>query len=529
MRNILVLLLCCVLSYACSDDEVDDEPFFRMSKNVVLLEAYEQVCDIEIESNVEWNIEHLEMLPDWIGVEKITDRLLNISVKENYSFDARNYRIFFDEPIDTCFIDVTQEAKAHLTFIGDKNYVLSAAQDTLKVEVKNNIPFNVIVLDEGDKWISEMNGIFPSLNIGNELLFQIAENNGNVSREAHIVISNEECHLSDTLSIVQQANNGIGDEEFVDGNYYIVNQSLKGKTNIIVIGDGFIRNDLMNGYYESCLKKAIEYFFSIEPYKSYREFFNVYMVVAESEEEGVGQKNLFGEGSIKNKFGTAFGGGTEIVCDDELIFEYARKVEELPDNKPITVLVVLNSDKYAGTAYLYRDGNSIALCPMSTAEPPNDFEGIVHHEAGGHAFGFLCDEYVYNQREMPEERKNSIKDWQKEGFHLNLDFTDDLDKILWKDFIGYEKYSPVGAYEGGYEYQYGVWRSEENSCMNNNIPYYNVQSRWCIVNSIMQLSDIEFSVQDFINNDNPVYPTNGRALNTWNDFIPLGNPVWVNK
>lgn len=65
--------------------------------------------------------------------------------------------------------------------------------------------------------------------------------------------------------------------------------------------------------------------------------------------------------------------------------------------------------------------------------------------------------------------------------------------------------------------------------MNNNIPYYNVQSRWCIVNRIMQLSDIEFSVQDFINNDNPVYPVSGRALNVWEDFRPLGNPVWINN
>ena len=92
-----------------------------------------------------------------------------------------------------------------------------------------------------------------------------------------------------------------------------------------------------------------------------------------------------------------------------------------------------------------------------------------------------------------------------------------------------DKYAPVGAYEGGYEYQYGVWRSEENSCMNNNIPYYNVQSRWNIVNRIMQLSDIEFSVQDFIENDHPIYPKGSRGLNTWEKFVPLGNPVWVVK
>ena len=42
-----------------------------------------------------------------------------------------------------------------------------------------------------------------------------------------------------------------------------------------------------------------------------------------------------------------------------------------------------------------------------------------------------------------------------------------------------------------------------------------------------ELSDVEFSVQDFIADDNPVYPTDSRALNTWEDFVPLGTPIWV--
>ena len=49
------------------------------------------------------------------------------------------------------------------------------------------------------------------------------------------------------------------------------------------------------------------------------------------------------------------------------------------------------------------------------------------------------------------------------------------------------------------------------------------------MNRIMQLSDIEFSVQDFIENDHPIYPKGSRGLNTWEKFVPLGNPVWVVK
>ena len=529
MKNILSLLLFCILLNSCSGLEIYDEPYFYLSEHTLFFESHEQSCEINIETNIEWYIDYSNMLPDWISVEKITEKHLNVYIKENMSHDARKCFISFKEPVDTCSILVMQEPKACLFFMGDDNYMLSAEEDSLDVEIKNNIPYDVIMLNGGEEWIKERVSIFPSFDKGNKLSFQIEKNNSGISRSAEVVILNEEYNLSDTISVVQLGNDN-ADVEYVDGSYVVVNQSLYGNVNLIVVGDGFVEKDLdKNGYYEKCMNEAIKHFFSIEPYKSYREYFDVYMVVAESEEEGVGEKNFFGKGSINNKFGTAFGDGTEIVGNNELVFEYARKIRELPEDKPITVLVVLNSTKYAGTAYLYQDGNSIAYCPMSAEESPNDFEGIVHHEAGGHAFGFLLDEYVYNQNEMPEERKKEIQEWQKLGYHMNLDFTDNLDKILWKDFIGIDKYAPVGAYEGGYEYQYGVWRSEENSCMNNNIPYYNVQSRWNIVNRIMQLSDIEFSVQDFIENDHPIYPKGSRGLNTWEKFVPLGNPVWVVK
>ncbi len=530
MKKISLFLL--FVLYSCtSEDDVTIPKYFELSEKTLSFTSLAGSQNVYVRTNVGWKTSL--QLPQWISMSNSTDSVVSFHVKENKG-EKRECEVTFYSDLGEEVLEISQSEKAELEFADDE-FVLKFGSSRFDIKVYQNIPYIMEIDSDGGSWISRYskwgnvtNGEVGNITFDTNILtFEVKENDTPEDREAKVIVYNETYQLSDTLIVTQKSS---GLKRYVDGECFIMQKAKQEFVNLIVMGDGFVRKDLLHkGTYEKNVDRAVESFFSIEPYKSYREFFNVYMVVAESEEEGVGQKKMFGEGSINNKFGTAFGSGTEIVCNDELIFEYARKVEGLPENKPITVLVVLNSDKYAGTAYLYRDGNSIALCPMSTAEPPNDFEGIVHHEAGGHAFGFLCDEYVYNQRKMPEERKNSIKDWQKEGFHLNLDFTDDLDKILWKDFIGYEKYSPVGAYEGGYEYQYGVWRSEENSCMNNNIPYYNVQSRWCIVNRIMQLSDIEFSVQDFINNDNPVYPTNGRALNTWNDFIPLGNPVWVNK
>lgn len=446
---------------------------------------------------------------------------LNACTKEEAAWNAQEEVLLPESPKRLSFVE------------NDSCYVENVAQ-VLKLKVDCNIDYSVEVLGDTSDWIECTTGVdYGNWDITvengavlgkNDLLtLKISENTTDRQRCGGVVICNEAFKLADTLFVVQS----VRKEFYSDGSYIQLLHGNNRDTNLVIVGDGFIKEDLLvGGVYENVLLQAADHFFSIEPYKSYRNYFNVYAVIAESEEAGVGEKDSWKK--IKNKFGAVFGSGTEINCNDDLVFEYARKVKELPLDKPLIVIVVLNSSKYAGTTYLYSNGNSIALCPMSNEPSPNDFEGLIHHEAGGHGFGFLCDEYVYHQKTIPESRKQEIKEWQKYGFQMNLDFTDDTSVILWKEFIGKDKYSQVGAYEGGYEYQYGVWRSEENSCMNNNIPYFNVQSRWIIVNRIMKLSEKEFTVQDFIKADNPILPDAVTRSVAERDFRPLANPIWIN-
>ncbi len=56
-------------------------------------------------------------------------------------------------------------------------------------------------------------------------------------------------------------------------------------------------------------------------------------------------------------------------------------------------------------------------------------------------------------------------------------------------------------YEGGYTHTRGVFRSEPNSCMNNNIPYYSAISRETIVKYIMEYAGEEYSFEKFKEKD----------------------------
>lgn len=533
----------------CEDEKTD---FLSLSHEKLVYPWAENIQEIILEADVDWRITSL--LPPWLTINvrssENNQTSLLVAVSDNNTGNLRSSIVTFATANVEKQLLIIQKAKEKLNFSGEKKFRVPPSRINLSLELEQNIGYELIILSESNIWIKqiEANGSvdnFPlsitnddhaidvekevvGFQSANPLILEILENRTSEERTAKVVVYNKIYNLSDTICITQEAQQKV--DNYYDGEYVQFQKAAKGDggVTLIFMGDGFTSNDLaQNGRYENIMKQAIEYFFSIEPYQSYRDFFNIYMLVAESEEEGVSTSNIFGE-RVNNKFSTTFGDGTAITCNDDLVFEYARKIKELPSNKPLTIIMPLNSKKYAGTTYLYSNGNSIALCPMSSEAPPNDFEGLIHHEAGGHGFGFLCDEYVYYKTKMPDNRKNDLREWQKLGFQCNLDFTDDLSSILWKDFIGIDKYAHVGAYEGGYEYQYGVWRSESNSCMNSNIPYYNVQSRWSIVSRIMKLAGIDFTVQDFIEADHSTsWSSSTRGVILEKQLPPLGSPKLI--
>ena len=90
--------------------------------------------------------------------------------------------------------------------------------------------------------------------------------------------------LRDTLTIVQS---GIADF-YRDKEVITVQQATEGNVDLVFMGDGDTIDDMatQNGYYETSLRKAVDYFFDVEPYRTYRNYFNVYIVCAVSNEPG---------------------------------------------------------------------------------------------------------------------------------------------------------------------------------------------------------------------------------------------------
>jgi hypothetical protein len=77
-----------------------------------------------------------------------------------------------------------------------------------------------------------------------------------------------------------------------------------------------------------------------------------------------------------------------------------------------------------------------------------------------------------------------------------------MNEVPWSHFIFHEKYHQiVDIFEGGYMHNRGVFRSEQNSCMNNNIPYFSTISREEIVKRIMAIAGEPYDFEEFVAKD----------------------------
>ena len=317
---------------------------------------------------------------------------------------------------------------------------------------------------------------------------------------------------------------------------------------LIYTGDGYTQ-DLFKygGQFDTEVDKGIKALFQIEPYKYYYYYFAIYKVAAYSNEAGMSTgstewDNASTKKDTKFKCSWAGGNSTGIGCDTRMVETYAAKcfgVNYDGGNEIRTKLswspisVIINADQYAGTN-IWSSGMG-GMKMVSIAQTParhpasgsyGGFEYTLRHEYGGHGIGLLGDEYVYyNTTPYPLDNQSTFRYWQSIGAyansylpqwdsanngwysdydHCNLSLTPVVEGANWKTFS--DKVDIYGAckinlHAGSATYGVGIYRSENSSCMINNIPHFNTFSRWKIYCRIKITAGETPDVEDFIAHD----------------------------
>ena len=295
----------------------------------------------------------------------------------------------------------------------------------------------------------------------------------------------------------------------MDKQYETLQRASKGRgIDIVLLGDAFTDIDIATGHYRDIMEYAMESFFSIEPTKTYRDYFNVHMVYA------VSRRACVGDDPTQTALGTVWdkvNGVTNrlIQLPDYVYIPVSRGVIPYPS-------IIVNGKK---TGFALVEGTGIIKpnyafsCYLCGGL--DYLKYLILHESVGHGFGLLGDEYVdYIDQELPESNKNRLKLDQAKGLCLNLSLTNDSQSVYWSHLIGHPRYPYVGVYEGGYKYDKGVWRSELVSLMSTLLTdlYFNAISRELLVKRILELSGEGYSFDKFLQKDSDEGRPTGGSL-----------------
>jgi hypothetical protein len=307
-----------------------------------------------------------------------------------------------------------------------------------------------------------------------------------------------------TKCTVNQYDYQYGEDEIVT--LQKATQGNNGGINLVFLGDGYNAKDIAEGNYLKTIEEQVERFFAIEPYTTYRNYFNVHTAIPVSLESGIGTVNTI----RYTKFETTFTGGIGLQCDYDAVFNYALRIPSVTRANLNQTLIVMtpNTTDYGGICNMWGDGSAIAFCPVSSDAYPYDARGIIQHEAGGHGFGKFGDEYIYHNSFITFcdclccEHVSEFNGAKAYGWYDNLSLTGKMHEVPWSHLIFDERYSDrVDIYEGGFMHSRGVFRSEQTSCMNNNIPYYSTICRESIVKRIKKYAGETYSFEEFVQKD----------------------------
>ena len=346
---------------------------------------------------------------------------------------------------------------------------------------------------------------------------------GSADRTGEIVFKLKDEEYTHKCTVTQY------DYKYGEDEWLTLQKATRGNTggiNIVILGDGYDAENISEGDYLAQMKQEVEYFFGIEPYTTYRDYFNVYTAFPLSTETGVGTVNTI----RYNRFNTTYTGGVGLRADYDEIFEYALNAPTVTQQNlnQTLIIIVPNSTDYGGICQMWEDGSAIAFCPQSTYGYPLDSRGVIQHEAGGHGFGKLGDEYIYHNEFIDFCQCTCCGhvlefNWAKGlGWYDNLSLTGKMHEVPWSHLIFDDRYSDiVDIYEGGFMHNRGVFRSEQNSCMNNDIPYYSTISRESIVKRIKRYAGETYSFEEFVTNDKREAGVLTRSADTYVDSRTL--------
>lgn len=527
--------------------EMESVAFENVTESVTLQSVVGDEAFISFTSLGTWNV---TTDATWLSLSPLSGDAGESQVKvtavfENNSNQVREAKVKLTSGDEACEISVFQEVGDYV-LPEKEEYLIGVEGGVFTIYFETNVDvekLKVYTSSEPGSWLRQETTSRSAASETHEVSLHATSNKGGMSRSAYLLFVREEDGVQKelaTVKISQQGGQVLESVDFSeDGKIDTLQQHAKGEgIPIVLMGDGFVDQELADGTYRRVMEKAMENLFTEEPVKSLREYFDVFMInaVSENNDFGMGYKTAF---SCK----LAGGNSTTIIGDDTSVQIYVGKVLDKEKKKENSLaVVILNTSAYAGTTYWGYQGKNnklvefaIAYCPVIDNLDSEHFRQVLVHEAIGHGLGKLEDEYVYSDKgSISTLEIQRIRTMQANGWLQNVDFTASKDTVLWASFLTDSRYQNehLGVYEGACTYPEGAYRPSEDSMMNSSTCAFNAPSRMSLYEKVMKIGMAveQVSYEDFVAFDKAHLPNTLPAVRyarTASSGHPFTRPVWV--
>ncbi len=218
------------------------------------------------------------------------------------------------------------------------------------------------------------------------------------------------------------------------------------RIDMVFIGDGYTASEI-DSTYNAHIRSLLDYLFTnealAEPFGRYRNFFNIHAIDVVSAQSGADDAaaGIYRDTALNARYS-----GRDLSVDPNLAAAAEDEALRFAGFSAEMSFAVVNDTKYGGSGRpyaTYAGGNS------------ESFEVALHEVA--HSFAGLADEYNYG---------GAVAYAGDEPACANV--TKDSAGAKWAEWIGYDQpgIGVIGAYEGGYYHQTGIYRPSLMSKMN---------------------------------------------------------------
>ena len=162
-----------------------------------------QTIDVEVKANVDFDI---DISDDWITqvvTRGLSTTKLNFNIERNTSYDNRAGTITIKDKNGNLSSTIkVYQSQVDAIILSNKTENISSKYQTLEVELKTNVDFEVIISEAAKSWVSYI----PTRSLRSEtLVLNIGENEDkDATRSTNIFIKNKTSNLQDTLTIIQE-------------------------------------------------------------------------------------------------------------------------------------------------------------------------------------------------------------------------------------------------------------------------------------------------------------------------------------